>query len=511
MGDLSSPSPAQLALALAIVKTKPPGSGMTEYVLQIRQNIKSSRDADISLSPEMFFDSVTFWKQAYEKSEAENSKLLDRTYELEQRRDALLAKLNSHEDSQSEVKQESKRKATGSQTPRIRTKTQLPVYNSSAPDLQYLRNNGTSTLDELGASTGPFLRQYFTLQKVLQKRPTTTNIVQAAVVLCSTTQAAIQASVPREITKSKSRKLPLAQTQILHVSQTLRSVEVAFALLLQALSKLSASSNSARETGLLIHHVVCLYEVILGILAQYCAITSTHMSSKSDARSSNSSTRRRITKAKLATLIPDPETMSSSPDPVATQLTALLSLIITSLNLTIPSHQNLLEGLLYILLSRAGKFLCIFTFQELKLRPDLQIDPSKLSLPAGLEDAQIGERSLLSTEMEAQYLIPLLRNALAYFNGSEALDPTLSSEEQTIKQGFLASIKDKLQTTLVQAVYGADPNIGRALQPTVYPEGAEVEMLLAEQRGSGLSVPDWYVRQIWELVGWDVLMKGDSL
>lgn len=40
-----------------------------------------------------YFDSVSFWQQAYERSEAEQTKLLDRIYDLERRNDALLAKL----------------------------------------------------------------------------------------------------------------------------------------------------------------------------------------------------------------------------------------------------------------------------------------------------------------------------------------------------------------------------------------------------------------------------------
>lgn len=42
--------------------------------------------------PERFFDSVFFWKSAYEKSEAEQAKLLNTIYDLEQRNLSLLTK-----------------------------------------------------------------------------------------------------------------------------------------------------------------------------------------------------------------------------------------------------------------------------------------------------------------------------------------------------------------------------------------------------------------------------------
>lgn len=42
-------------------------------------------------------DSVGFWQQAYEESEAEQSKLHDRIFELEQRNTSLLTKLRTGE------------------------------------------------------------------------------------------------------------------------------------------------------------------------------------------------------------------------------------------------------------------------------------------------------------------------------------------------------------------------------------------------------------------------------
>ncbi|KAL4860442.1 hypothetical protein BDV12DRAFT_209421 [Aspergillus spectabilis] len=520
MEDLSCPSPMQLALALAIVKTKPAGQDIKEYVLQIRKNIKPSSDAEISHSPDQFFDSVAFWKQAYEKSEAEQSKLLDRTYDLEQRNDALLAKLRSQGNTQGEVSvEELERKATSTQTARKRAKTQLSMSSSSATDLQALHGDGMDGIGEcqyasqlliihtnvlfLPQATGPFMRQYYTLQKILQKRPVTTSIVQAAVTICKTTEAEIQAAVPQVITKSKSRKIPLTQPQISHLNQVLHGVEAAVALLFQALRKLAASSDSERETGLLTYHIIRLYEAIMNILTRYCTITSIYLSSRPD-------TKRCATKFKHTHPMPD---SNSTSDPVATHLTSLLSQILTSLDLALPTHQNLLEAFLYILLTRAGRFLCLFSFQELQLRPDLRIDPSKLSLPAGLQDVHVDEKTLASAEVEARYLIPLLRSALAVFNSyNSSMDTGVATEEEnSAKSRFLASVKERLQSTLVQAVWGADPEFGRTLQGPVSPEGADVEMLLDEQRNSELSVPDWYVRQVWELVGWDILMKGEGL
>lgn len=72
-----------------------------------------------------FFDSVSFWQQAYERSEAEQSRLMDRVYELEQRNEALLAKMQAQKvATQHEAQVSTKRKANGNSGACKRAKTQ---------------------------------------------------------------------------------------------------------------------------------------------------------------------------------------------------------------------------------------------------------------------------------------------------------------------------------------------------------------------------------------------------
>ncbi|KAL5362682.1 hypothetical protein BJX96DRAFT_177382 [Aspergillus floccosus] len=111
----SVPSANQLALALAVVKHKPVHLTIKEYILQIRQCIKSSKppNADADSHPyaeDQYFDSVAFWKRAYEQSEAEQSKLLDRIYDLERRNESLQSKVHTS-DPVVEVKEPKRKRA----------------------------------------------------------------------------------------------------------------------------------------------------------------------------------------------------------------------------------------------------------------------------------------------------------------------------------------------------------------------------------------------------------------
>ena len=78
-----SPSPAQVALALIILKSKPVELSLAEYFDQLRKHIRNG-PRDTSAPDHEHIDSVSFWKQAYERSEVAQANLLDRIYELEQ-------------------------------------------------------------------------------------------------------------------------------------------------------------------------------------------------------------------------------------------------------------------------------------------------------------------------------------------------------------------------------------------------------------------------------------------
>lgn len=121
----------------------------------MRQFIKDTKDSYRDTSPEKYFDSVSFWQKAYEKSEAEQSRLLDHTYELEQRNAALVAKLKTNstgdsaaalqsEDSDGNDRVSSKRKVVGeNMTSRKKTKaTGSQIGSGSLVDgLEYMEGS----------------------------------------------------------------------------------------------------------------------------------------------------------------------------------------------------------------------------------------------------------------------------------------------------------------------------------------------------------------------------------
>lgn len=91
---------------------------ITDHLQQIRLHIKGSRNQSPgpTSSSDKYFDSVAFWKQAYTKAEATQSRLNDRIYELEQRVETLKLKLKQ-DDNVCDTPERGKRK--GSKEPTV--------------------------------------------------------------------------------------------------------------------------------------------------------------------------------------------------------------------------------------------------------------------------------------------------------------------------------------------------------------------------------------------------------
>jgi hypothetical protein len=79
--------------------------------LEVRNFIKSSKDLGYLGSIDKFFDSVSFWQQAYAQSEAGQSKLQDQVYELQQRVQDLVNNLQVKSKNDNESPRTNKRKA----------------------------------------------------------------------------------------------------------------------------------------------------------------------------------------------------------------------------------------------------------------------------------------------------------------------------------------------------------------------------------------------------------------
>ncbi|KAE8374057.1 hypothetical protein BDV26DRAFT_296322 [Aspergillus bertholletiae] len=499
MDNDTIPFPAQLALALAIVKQKPADVDIRGYILNIRQHIKDTRDADKSYTQDKdrFFDSVSFWKQAYEKSEAEQGNLLDRIYDLERCNEALNAKLQvknrPFEEEQSSLKRKAAavEKVAGGATTRKRGKTQIGSL-ASGPVHALALWDELSRLDYTEKSTGPFMRHYYALQKTLQRKSSGLDITKAAVTLCQTTANEVSKLVSeKRAAHCSSRNKGSTLTEGPATAEMCRGVTCALQLLLRVTKALSGTEDGTRHSNHVIYYIVHLYESTMNALGQWCKAKSEQKQPSKQKHAGNKKAQDR---------------QLPSDDEVSMQIAQLLHTMASSLNPGYPGHQDLLEGFLFILLNRVGKLLCLFVFQDLKLRPGLHADSTKIPLPRGLTELDLNEKSSCLVEMEAKCLVWLLERTLAVLHSFTASSSSSTSRENDGSILFAARLKERLQSTLLQAVFGIDSTWEKSLQRPAQTD-EELHNVRLSPPSPDQSVSDWYTQEIWKLLGWNILVK----
>ncbi|RHZ70386.1 hypothetical protein CDV55_106746 [Aspergillus turcosus] len=504
------PSQAQLALAMAVVKHKPAGMGVQDYVLQIRMNIKNAKDCGSVYLEDRFFDSVSFWQHAYERSEAEQSRLMDRIYELEQRNEALLAKLQSQNPLSEENTQVSaKRKTNGNLNARKKAKTQVNLQ-SQAPAMALETSKLFEQPEYMEESTASFMRHFYALQRAIQRRPSRSTIVQSSANLCEVAVHEVLTAVHSRGNTARSSKKPVLQAKRPHLEQVLRSVKCAFQLILQALEKLAETENDLQGKGQLAYHFIRLYQAIATALEQYCISKSGQIAASTG--SSKASKNKQARKSKSAKACQGLENLTPTPvDEVASQISRLLGSIAISLDLTYAAHRTLFEGLLYVLLTRVGTLLGTFVFQDLQIRPDLRVDQAKLPLPQGLQGVKLDDQSLRAMQMEAKHLVWPLERSLALLDDCASTSSTLEPQDPPETMAWVAKMKQQLQGTLLQALFGSDSSVfPHTLQQPETLDTHELERLKNCTQIPEQSVPDWFTQEIWRLLGWDLLSTQNT-
>lgn len=336
--------------------------------------------------------------------------------------------------------------------------------------------------------TGRFMRQFYGLQRILQKRPSRSSIVQAAVNLAiAAADSLMDAVLEKRATINRVPASITLQSKEPGIHSVIRSVNSATELLYQALAKLCNAGPHVTEIGKVSYHIVYLYETTMKALEQHCNVKAEQMTAP--AKTTSKSKQKQSAKNKRPELNAD--------DDIVGEITRLLGTMTLSLDLLYPEHQELMQGALYFLLNRVGKLLCLFAFRDLQVHPDLRVDSSKLPLPQGLADASLSEKSLCAAKLEAKHLIWILERILAYLNTVPPAPTT---------QMFTARIKEGLQSSLLRAVFGAEGDFQKALELPVAIGKIELEQLHTCAKIPEQEVSDWFIQEVWRLLGWDMLM-----
>ena len=245
----------------------------------------------------------------------------------------------------------------------------------------------------------------------------------------------------------------------------INGVTLAFHLVHKALQKLTENDKSRQHNAQVIYYLVGLFESSMTALTLHCTSISTN---ENQAKKEQFS----LTESQLASHLAD-----------------LLCKMALALDLTRIGDQDIMEGFFFLVLRRIGQMLALHVFHEIRL--PMNVCPA-MKYPEGLE-AMTDEGLMPSqAQIETRYLIRLLDKML---DTKYQLSPKALASYQ-----FIQNVKDRLQKTLLRAVFGPDDRMFREilLRPQTPPP---LDGLPMEQE----KFVDWMTQELWRLVGWDVL------
>lgn len=566
----------QFIIALQLVKLKPSNlsnSGepsysptswkvsqtLTDFRKQIASHIEKAPHSNHSMQTDTHSNTTAFWRDRSNRLEAKNAALEAEVArllsELEKRE--LARKRNSAEGEHSPRSQRLKRRRDIEPAEELRSRsmkqarTQAGAVTFSERDqvLQDLISNETgSELDEVGEWHFP--RQYHSpltrpgnnLLDALSNlqgssiarngnsvgpKDLALRLISIAADVCDhvcaidlpanfqVTNTALLAAIPR----SKEQVAAYHQTSPEEVMERrLIAIGQTFPHFLVHLHTLSRISEDGNLCGQVVYRFIDVFRVLY---QRICDLAVAFAKSNQDSP--------KITK-KQGNGQKDQGAMSSSNERPATSPTImkLCKLLITMLLHLDPmklTHKEILEGCLYLLVTRVGEVLKDFTIGG---RPYgiLEDDTTWTHSTRTREGRQLkifsAANDTEASKAQAPYLIWMLKRAQPFISSTGLATNAMTSSQDDHRQpeGTLrdssrnAKLDDariRLQHTLVKAVFGdqAATIFQPALEPPQVPNDDDL-MTELETRDETADVTDWFKNEVWRLVGWDVLRGNIS-
>ncbi|KAK2744374.1 N-acetylglucosaminyl-phosphatidylinositol de-N-acetylase [Myotisia sp. PD_48] len=499
--SFGSPSQFSLALASAIVKSKPLHLTIRDYILHLRKHILLGQKLQVPHGGQSNLDSTSFWREAYERSEAEKSQLLNRIYELEQLSEVTLLKNSQGTQFDSTPVNKKRPMRYDSLEPSARSikrsKTDGTGSKSSMPDM-YVNGMLFS-----GGITTPFMRHIYTLQKLLKKKSEPGTIAINVAAVCISFETILQSSVQKEArTKPTSKRSKTLEPPL---EENLRILPWSYGLLLQALDKASRLDDDGTHSGLIVYHITKLFRLTLQQCDIFLQTKAKQVWSQRNQVSTHPKSKRKsqVTKPKDTELMPD--SWMKLPGEVETVLSCfinVLAMLIVSLEYTKTRHRNLLEGFLFTILEHIGRILGFFVFKDLALdsktkttRRTTELLPACLLQEGGNKAISDQPAFELAARWSSKHLIWLLEKVMVFIDQHKSLSTAENNSDQSFRMD--GSARTRLQNTLLKGLFGSDDaDIGESLS---FPIKINSSQTLPDQLGSisteGGRLEEWFMQE----------------
>jgi hypothetical protein len=513
-----------MALALAIVRTKPVGMQvrgkfklskktphfliLLDYVLQLRAQIKPGLDPRERENPTCYVDEVAYWKNRCQKAEDECEKLRGVNIKLE-RSNHLLSSLSGPVLDVDAAAYTTKRKAPSASPTRSKPSRQAQKQSPTAAAQENI-DNDLDFLEVLGRDGSKLMEALYTTHSLCRSDEPDTevlcfNLVQIA---SGIGKVILIVAHNHELLSRQGRRSAEAMSFDKDKSDFAVALSVcarAFMSLLVGTDKLVKCKADVRLASLVVCEVAGMFKA---------ALQSIEISARRTAETSLSPP---SSPNKTKTKAPPPVVKESAP---ARAVAHLLISFLGFLEKTDPVHQKIFDGFVFVLFERVGKRLYYFTFGQHR---STSIEGNILPPPEPRDAAEAARRDsdALATRLEVKALVLILERAMGLApnhmnpqnarpsSASNRLARTMSTKTPvTSTRARLSPLaRDRLQRTLVACMYGNNTN-DEFLDVLTKPVPAmRLGSMQNVAKVDDQDVQTWYKEEVWRLVGWDILAR----
>ena len=301
------------------------------------------------------------------------------------------------------------------------------------------------------------------------------------------------------------------------LSLAIRVAARAFSSLLVGLNRIAAHDSSKRLVGCVIYESVRMFQGVLDCIAQLatsCASSDPQHASTTKAVSGSGSS----------------STNAAKPPQASRALSQFLNAALSYLDRADPVHRQLFEGFLFALFDRVAERLYLCNFQHAR-GASVEADIVRGAAPSPTPGASRAE--LMALRLELPPLVVVLERALAL--APYHLTPASASSSATAAKAAASRAptsaarralpsrtplsqhaRDRLQRTLVHRMFGDEDterdDFADMLRMPARLGGLPALKKVADTSAeNGGGVRQWFISEIWRLVGWDVLARDAAL
>ncbi|KAH7042080.1 hypothetical protein B0J12DRAFT_674663 [Macrophomina phaseolina] len=530
-----TPSRLHIALAIAVIQSKPSELTVPDYLGRLREHVRVGRGVHDEGTSTRRLDSASYWARRFEDAEAAQTQLEAKVTEYEREIERLRSELLSGQKAgiTQALPTARKRKDAPSPGPPSHPSKKLRLGNdtSGAHPMGTVEDTLPEGLDVLSAASEVGSRVVQHLYQAHKSYNHTENtgrslayhLVQASDLLGPLLTSACNrhqqrtSSAPGSLRRNaKTAALVPGPVLAGYDNEIVSIFEAAariFLALAYGLKELGSQQPTSDECGAVIYSLVGMFSHLLKTLEK---LASSHASNEA-AAAQNPRQKRQMATRQTQKIITNPQPVSL----VIRLLSNFLANVLTVSSTNESHHPELLEGFLFVLFRRLGSCVYFCTFGHQK-HGNVEEDIAAWTDPAEFEDTpayvrkKIGQRAL---ELELPILITLLERGLAAAQHHVAPFGTPASRKQSkafaakpgakmsvssLKSGLSLAARKKLEQSLAHSIFGVESDGDEMAECLAMP----VRQALMEppQKVKEEDIKSWFVEKVWALVGWEAVL-----